>query len=270
MRVSLIVVTYERPDALQRVLQSVGWQTRPPDELIIADDGSGPDVARIVGEFAQAAPMPVRHVRQEHVGFRAGRMRNLGVATTDCDYVVLVDGDMLLHPRFVQDHAEAARRGHWTQGVRIMLDDAATSRVLRTGRPPAPWERGQGLRRRAYAVHVPGLARPLQRAANRLVAVKSCNQGFWRDDLLRTNGFDEDLTGWGSEDKELCARLVNMGVRRQTLVFAAIAWHLAHRPASRAAARANRERWLETVRSGRTRCARGIDQHLSEAGHRAT
>jgi glycosyltransferase involved in cell wall biosynthesis len=264
MRASLIVVTYERPDALQRVLQSVAWQTRVPDELIVADDGSGPDVARVVESYARSAPMPVHHLRQEHAGFRAGRMRNLGVAAATGDYVVLIDGDMVLHPRFVQDHVEAARPGHWTQGVRIMLDEAATRRVLRTGRPPAAWERGLGLRRRAYAVHAPGLARPLQRAANRVVAVKSCNQAFWRDDLLRTNGYDEDLTGWGSEDKELCARLVNMGVRRQTLVFAAIAWHLAHRPASRAAARANRERWLETVRSGRTRCARGIDQHLAD------
>jgi GT2 family glycosyltransferase len=262
VRVCLVVVTFERADALQRVLQSVGRQTRPPDELIVADDGSGEAVTRAIRDIAASLPTAPRHLRQEHAGFRAGRVRNMAIAATRCDYVLLVDGDMVLHPRFVQDHLDAARPGHWTQGVRILLDEAATRRVLRTGRPPAAWERGLGVRRRAYALHAPGLARPLQQAANRFVAVKSCNQGFWREDLLRTNGFDEDLTGWGSEDKELCARLENLGVRRQTLVFAAIAWHLAHRPASRAAARANRERWLETVRSGRTRCLHGVDQHL--------
>jgi GT2 family glycosyltransferase len=262
MRACLVIVTFERPDALERVLASVVSQTRAPDEIVVADDGSGPAVRQVVEDFSRRSATPVHYVRQEHSGFRAGRMRNLGVARTQCDYVILIDGDMVLHPRFVADHVRSARPGYWTQGVRIPLDDAATRRLLRSGHTPAAWAPGVDLRRRAYALHAPGLARSLGLAANTFVAVKSCNQGFWRADLLRTNGFDEDLTGWGSEDKELCARLANAGVRRQTLVFGAIAWHLAHRPVSRAAARANRERWQETVRSGRTRCARGIDQHL--------
>ena len=67
----------------------------------------------------------------------------------------------------------------------------------------------------------------LRRAANGVpIAIKSCNQGFWRRDLLAVNGFDENMRGWGSEDKELCARLENAGIRRQTLLFAAIAFHL--------------------------------------------
>jgi GT2 family glycosyltransferase len=262
MRTCLVVVTYERPDALERVLESVSTQSRAPDELVVADDGSGATVAGVVDRFAARGPFPVTHVRQDHAGFRAGRVRNLAIAGTECEYVVLVDGDMVLHPEFVADHVRAARPGFWTQGVRIPLDPAATRRVLQTGRTPVPWGRGVDLRRRAYALHAPRVGKPFDRAANSFIAVKACNQGFWRADLLRVNGFDEDLTGWGSEDKELCARLTNVGVRRQTLVFAAIAWHLAHRPAPRGAARANRERWHETVRSGRTRCARGIDQHL--------
>jgi hypothetical protein len=128
---------------------------------------------------------------------------------------------------------------------------------------PRPWSRGLGLARRAYALHAPPAARALRQAANRLVAVKACNQGFWRSDLLAANGFDEAISGWGSEDKELCARLVNAGVRRQTLLFAAVAWHLHHPPAARDRAEANRARWLETVRSGRRRCEAGIDGHAA-------
>ena len=262
MRVGLVMVTYERPDSLERALGSVMRQQRLPDELIVADDGSGPAATSVVERFAATAPFPVRHVRQEHVGFRAGRMRNAAIASCNCEYVLLVDGDMLLHRAFIADHVRAARPGFWTQGVRIPLDAAATRRVLQTGHAPPVWARGVDLRRRAYALHAPTFGPALRGAANAFVAVKSCNQGFWRADLLRVNGFDEELTGWGSEDKELCARLTNAGVRRQTLVFTAIAWHLEHRPASRASARANRERWRETVRSGRVRCTRGIDQHL--------
>ena len=40
MLVSLIITTYNRPDALSIVLESVKKQTRLPDEIIIADDGS--------------------------------------------------------------------------------------------------------------------------------------------------------------------------------------------------------------------------------------
>ncbi len=263
MRTSLVIVTYERPTALERVLASVAAQTQAPDEVIVADDGSGPTMAAMVAAFKTRLPSGVEFVRQEHSGFRAGRMRNLAIARCTGDYILLLDGDMVLHPLFVADHARAARPGYWTQGVRIPLDEAGTQRLLRNGRLPSPWTTGIDLRRRPYALHAPKLTKKLGRAANAFVAIKSCNQAFWRADLLQANGFDEDFAGWGSEDKELCARLTNAGVRRQTLVFSAIAWHLAHRPASRAAVRANQERWQETVRSGRTRCAHGIDQHLT-------
>lgn len=263
MRTSLVIVTYERPAALERVLASVRAQTQSPDEVIVADDGSGPAVAAVVTEFSRRQPCGVEFVRQEHAGFRAGRMRNLAIARCTGDYVLLVDGDMVLHPDFVADHAHAARPGYWAQGVRIPLDEAATQRLLHGGRIPAPWTAGVDLRRRVYGLRAPRLTGTFGRAANSFVSIKSCNQAFWRADLLQANGYDEDFSGWGAEDKELCARLTNAGVRRQTLVFAAIAWHLAHRPVSRAAARANQERWQETVRSGRTRCARGIDQHLA-------
>ena len=263
MRTSLVIVTYDRPAALERVLASVAAQTRAPDEVMVADDGSGPAVAAVVDAFKQRMRCSVGYVRQDHSGFRAGRMRNVAIAHCTGRYVLLLDGDMVLHPQFVADHVRAARPGYWTQGVRIPLDESATQRLLRGGRLPSPWTGGVDLRRRAYALRAPRLTGTLGRAANSFVAVKSCNQAFWRDDLLHANGFDEDFAGWGSEDKELCARLTNAGIRRQTLVFSAIAWHLAHRPASRAAVRANQERWQETVRSGRTRCTRGIDQHLT-------
>ncbi|MGB7904847.1 MAG: glycosyltransferase family 2 protein [Steroidobacteraceae bacterium] len=268
MRTSLVIVTYERPGALERVLASVAAQTLAPDEIIVADDGSGPAVATMVEAFRERLPSRVDFVRQEHAGFRAGRVRNMAIAHCTGDYTLLLDGDMVLHPHFVADHVRAARPGHWTQGVRIPLDEAATQRLLSGGCVPSPWTAGVDLRRRPYALHAPRLTARLGRAANAFVAVKSCNQAFWRADLLQANGFDEDFAGWGSEDKELCARLANAGIRRQTLVFAAIAWHLAHRPASRAAVRANQERWQETVRSGRTRCARGIDQHFTHLNSR--
>jgi len=261
-RCGLVVTTCDRPDALARVLAGVGGQTRAPDEVLVAEDGESPATADIVRAFAAGSHAPVRHLTQPHRGFRAGRIRNAAIAATGCDYVILVDGDMLLHPGFVEDHVALARPGHYSQGVRIPLDVEATRRHLEARQGlPGVFDRGRVGLRRGYALRAPSLARRLRRVANAFVAVKACNQGFWRRDLVAANGFDESMSGWGSEDKELCARLDNAGLRRQTLVFAAIAWHLAHPPAARDAAAANRARWQATVRSGRTRCERGIDGH---------
>jgi GT2 family glycosyltransferase len=261
-RCCLIVTTHERPDALERVLAAAGAQERLPDELIVADDGSGPATAALVNRLAPTVPFPVHHAWQPHAGFRAGRIRNAAIIRTRCEYVVLLDGDMVPHPGFIADHCALARPGRYSQGVRILLDADATRRLIEPGSAlPRPSASGLGRLRRLYGLHAPRLARPLRSAANALVSVKACNQGFWRDDLVAVNGFDEAMTGWGSEDKELCARLENAGVRRQTLLFAAIAWHLAHPPASRAAAEFNRARWVSTQRTRRTRCEAGLDRH---------
>jgi glycosyltransferase involved in cell wall biosynthesis len=258
----LVVTTHERPGALARVLDAVVAQSRPPDELIVADDGSGPATAQVVARHAHVARHAVHHVWQPHEGFRAGRIRNAAIARTRCDYVVLLDGDMVPHPAFLADHMALARLGRYSQGVRILLDASATQRLLDPqGRLPGWLSPGLGLRRRAYALRAPGLARVLRTAANALVAVKGCNQGIWREDLVAVNGFDETITGWGAEDKELCARLANAGIRRQTLLFAAVAWHLAHAPASRARADVNRALWKDTVRQRRIRCPAGLDGH---------
>jgi len=262
IRCCLVVTTHERPDALERVLSAVAAQSEAPDELVVADDGSGPDTAQALKRHAAAARYPVHHAWQPHEGFRAGRIRNEAIARTCCDYVVLLDGDMVPHPSFLADHRALARPGHYSQGVRIALDGTATRRLLEPGSGlPQPWSPGLGRLRRLYGLHAPRLARLLRRAASAVVAVKACNQGFWRDDLLAVNGFDEAMTGWGSEDKELCARLENAGVRRQTLLFAAIAWHLDHPAAPRTRADANRARWHDSVQSRRTRCEAGIDGH---------
>jgi len=270
MRTALLVTTRERPDALAAVLATVAAQRQAPDEVIVADDGSGPATREIVAAFAARRTAPVGYVRQEHAGFRVARLRNLALAAARSDYVVLVDGDMLLHPAFIADHRAAARRGCYVQGVRIPLD-AARTRALLAASPsalltapaalPGPLARGHGLRR-LWCLRCPPLARGSARCANVLVAEKSCNQGFWRDDLVAVNGFNEAMSGWGSEDKELCARVRHLGRRRRTLIFGGIAFHLHHAPAARERSAANAAILAATLRDRSVRCAHGVDVHI--------
>lgn len=245
------------------MLDSVARQRQAPHEIIIADDGSGAATQAVIAAFLAGTSVTARMVSQPHQGFRAARLRNLAIAACRADYLVFVDGDMLLHPEFVADHARHARRGHYTQGVRVLCSESLTRELVAgAARWPGPLSRGLGLLRRAYLVHSPRLAALGRRFGNRLVALKSCNQGFWRDDLVRVNGFDEDFVGWGPEDKELCARLEHSGIRRQTLLCGAIACHLHHPPASRARLPANLALLQRTRSEWRIRCEHGVDAHL--------
>ncbi|MGA0084543.1 MAG: glycosyltransferase family 2 protein [Steroidobacteraceae bacterium] len=261
MRVGLIITTYEWPRALASVLRSVRAQRRPPNELIIADDGSGIDTRLEVAAFARQVHYPVHYVRQEHQGFRLARLRNLALATAHAEYLVFIDGDMVLHPEFLADHCRAARPDFYLQGARIPLDKEATQAVIQGASPPGVFGRGAIGRRRLHAIHSPILQPLLGGLGRRILAIKGCNQGFWRQDLLKINGYDEAFTGWGSEDKDLCWRLELAGVQRQGLLAGGIAYHLNHPPAARDQAAINLQRFRETQKKRRMRCACGVDRH---------
>ncbi len=259
---ALAITTFERPDALRAVLRSVLAQREPPDEILVADDGSGAATREAIASCAVDAPCPIRHLWQPHQGFRLTRLRNLAIAAAVSDYLVFVDGDMVLHGEFVADHRRLARRGWFTQGVRIPLDASATAAKL--GDPLRPLHAassGLGGLRRAYGLHSTALQPAMRRLANAFIAIKGCNQGFWRDDLLAADGFEEAFEGWGPEDKELCARLRFSGLRRQTLLFGGIAWHLDHPPALRDRRAANQHLLAETLQARRTRARRGLSAH---------
>jgi hypothetical protein len=101
------------------------------------------------------------------------------------------------------------------------------------------------------------------RPHSQLTRIHSCNQSFWRDDLIEVNGFDERFNGRGGEDVDLCARLASVGVLQQRLRFIALAYHLYHPPA------ANWSQFASLPRDSHL-AVRGIDQHLPRRRIRAT
>ena len=263
MRLALVITTHERPEALAAVLDSVARQRVAPAQIIIADDGSGAATKEVMAAFAARSAVPVRQVSQPHEGFRVARLRNLGIAAAAADYIVCIDGDMLLHPEFIADHQRLARPGYYTQGVRVHTDAELTKTLIAAPAAlPSFRAAGVGGLRRFYLLHSPWLSMLARVPGNAVIAIKSCNQGYWVRDLVRVNGFNEAFQGWGPEDKELCARLDNSGVRRQTLMFGGIACHLHHAQASRAALPANLALLAETRRQRRVRCEHGLDAHL--------
>ena len=111
LRISVIVATYNWPEALAAVLRALREQDEAPLEVLIADDGSRDDTRDLVEREARRFPVPLRHIWHDDTGFRLAAIRNKAIAASQGDYVVQLDGDILVHSAFVRDHRMSARRG---------------------------------------------------------------------------------------------------------------------------------------------------------------
>lgn len=121
MTVSLLVSTYNWPRALYLCLDSVMQQTILPDEILIADDGSGMATRDVVKHFERISPVPVRHIWHEDRGFRVATIRNKAIAASTCNYIIQIDGDLILERHFVQDHILFAKPGCYVSGSRGII-----------------------------------------------------------------------------------------------------------------------------------------------------
>jgi glycosyltransferase involved in cell wall biosynthesis len=263
MNLTLVITTYNWPEALKAVLLSVQCQNRLPTEVIVADDGSDQRTRELVERFQAHLGVPLIHSWQEDLGFRAARSRNLAIAKAGGDYIVMIDGDMILHPSFIKDHSDYAKRGYFIQGVRAKLSEAGTQSVLE-GINVNIKSFDSRLKSKRYALHSKMLSRLFSgtRLVNKLSMIQTCNMAFFRSDCIEVNGFNEDFIGWGREDSEFGARLLHAGVKRRDLRFNAVAYHLHHEGASRKMLDKNHQIFLTTLNDRKLWCNNGIDKHL--------
>ena len=111
MKTTLLITTYNWPKALELVLYSVLHQHVMPDEVVIADDGSTEETKKLIDRYADKMPVPVIWVWQEDKGFRRTSILNKAIAKATGDYIIQVDGDVVLSSHFVEDHIEMAQKG---------------------------------------------------------------------------------------------------------------------------------------------------------------
>lgn len=262
-RISVAVITYNWPEALERVLHALAAQTDLPYEVIVTDDGSQPATRQLLERIAPDYPVRLVHLWQPDDGARMSRARNRAIAAAQGDYVILLDGDMVAEAHFIADHRAFARRGCFAQGSRVLTDAGLTERMLADS-SLMPDFFSRGIERRRHTLRLPWLARWFARPSTARRGIKSCNMGFWRDDLLRINGFNETMTGWGREDTELALRAFHAGLLRRDLRLSALATHLYHRTRKHVVDNPN-DRIVDDTRERQlVRCELGLDQHLAE------
>jgi glycosyltransferase involved in cell wall biosynthesis len=266
--ISLVVTTYNRPDALRAVLDGLGAQSDRDFEVRVADDGSRDDTRAVIAAYAATAPVPLEHLWQEDRGFRAGAARNRAAAGARGEYLVFIDGDCIPRPDFIARHRALAEPGWMVAGNRILLSEDFTRRALAERWPLHAWRRDQWeLARREGAINrtLPlahlhlGPLRKLQ--ALRWQRVRTCNLGLWRRDFAAVNGFDEAYEGWGFEDSDLAVRLLNARIRRKEGAFATGLLHLWHPENDRRFEARNLERLRARTASKDVRAAIGLEQY---------
>jgi glycosyltransferase involved in cell wall biosynthesis len=265
--ISLIVSTYNRPDALAAVLHAFEQQTDRDFEIVVADDGSAAPTRDCVAAHARRLRVPVKHIWHEDRGFRLAAIRNRGILASDGSYCIFLDGDCIPRPDYVAVHRRLAQPGWFVTGNRALLGRELTERLLAHDLAPERWGlatwlalRAQGkLNRLAPLLPLP--LGPLRRLrARNWRSARACNLAVWRSDIDRVNGFDAGYCGWGREDSDFLIRLMRAGVRRKDGNFATGVLHLWHPESNRTALPENERRLAEVVRSDRIRALDGLSQ----------
>lgn len=225
--VALLISTYNWPQALNLVLSGVLAQTRIPDEIVIADDGSDIKTKEIIDQYRVKFKVPVKHVWHEDQGFRKSLILNKAVKKIESDYIIEIDGDIIVHPKFVADHLNVAANGYFIQGSRTMISEARSKEILQTGRANlSPFS--SGITNRLNATRIPLLSKAFILLPSDPFHIKGCNLAFWKSDFIKINGYFNGFEGWGAEDYEFGARLIHAGLKRKTLKMAAIGYHIFH------------------------------------------
>jgi len=260
MTTALLISTYNWPQALEQVLQSLCNQSQLPDRVLIADDGSTEQTHVLIQRYAEKLEIPLDHVWHEDQGFRKAVVLNKAIAQTSVDFIIQIDGDCIMHPEFVADYKKAARLGQVLSGTRVNIKEGFLPELWRNKHTqfrvfhPA-------LRNGLRALHCPLIGRfyrPKKRFSKKF---RGCNTGYWRKDFLAINGYNEAFEGWGREDSDLAHRLIHLGCAMKRLKHRALVYHIPHKIRSKSQLEQNNALEQYTKDHRVVRIELGIDQY---------
>ena len=256
--ISLIISTYNWPVALDLILLSIKNLSEMPNEVIVADDGSGEETKKLIENAAINFPVPLKHIWHEDTGWNKTTILNKAIKESKSDYIVQIDGDVILHTHFIKDHKKFAEPNTFLRGGRTMLSDLKTKEVISSRRIKfGPLS--SGISKRLNAVRIPLLAKFACTKEESSKDVLGCNFSFWKSDFIKVNGYDNEFFGWGHEDEELAARFVNSGLYKKNLKFAGVAYHLYHKKQAKELAEKHWEIIKRTNSENVVYCKSGIN-----------
>lgn len=239
--VSIIIGFYNKIDLLEKILEALRLQTMSDFEVVIADDGSKPEVVERIAQLQATTPFVLRHVWHEDQGWRKNRILNKAVVAAHGEYLIFIDGDCIPEPHFVEEHYNERGKGQVLSGRRILMGQRATQYIL--SQPLSRRRFGAGLffalladtilghkTRMEHMLHVRNhmLRRLFVRDRQRFIL--GCNFSMCKSDLMAVNGFDERFLypGYG-EDIDLWHRLDRAGIKTWSRKGLLIQYHCYHK-----------------------------------------
>ena len=234
--ISVLLATYNWPQALKLCLESLAAQTDLDFEIIIADDGSSADTKQIIETLRPAMPVPVTHLWQADQGFRKTRILNQAIEAAHGNYLIFLDGDCIVQNDFIARHRQLSQAGCLVTGSRILLSEALTRQLMTWPN----WDNSAFnhqllIKRLAGDINKywplkfkfgDGTWRNYKKFVWR--RIKGCNMACWKADALAITGFDDSMTGWGHEDADFVFRLQSNGLIRKSGSWATEVLHLFH------------------------------------------
>jgi len=269
MLASVIFTTYNHPKWLEKTLWGFSTQSFRDFEIIVADDGSGPETRAVVEAMQAQIDIPIQHIWQEDDGFQKCRVMNKAIVASRGEYLIFTDGDCIPHPDFVKNHVELSAENTLLSGgyFKLPLEVSRTisKQDILDGNATRPgWLLQQGV---PFTPRISKLFshRVMGAILDTLTITRATWNGHssstWKKHVLATNGFDERMQ-YGGQDREFGERLVNMGIKTRQVRYRCSCVHLDHgrgyaRPESIAKNRAIRR---HTHSQGITRTEFGIEQ----------
>jgi glycosyltransferase involved in cell wall biosynthesis len=232
--------------------------------VIIADDGSKEDTRETIATISRSFPVPIIHVWHEDDGFQLSKIRNKAIAKASGDYIIQVDGDLILERHFIQDHIAFREMKSFVSGSRVIMSKVLSQKLLDSESITINLT-DKGLVNLTNGVRLPFLSKKLDKyKQNDIYYVRGCNMAFWKKDLIKVNGYNEDFIGWGREDNEIGLRLIHSGVEKRIIKFSGIVYHIYHPEKARTALNTNDQLLHETADKKLVCCNKGLSQYINE------
>lgn len=273
--ISVVLTTYDQPRQLELALWGYAVQTLRGFQVVVADDGSGPETREAVERMRRETGLELLHVWHPDQGFRKCEILNRAVLAASGEYLVFSDGDCIPRRDFVEVHSRLAEPGRFLSGGYLKLPAAVSAAItpsdVRSGRvAELSWLRGHGWEPGRHALRLLRSARAaalLDALTPTGATFNGHNASTWKAAVLAVNGFDMRME-YGGLDRALGEMLENAGVRGKQVRHRAPCLHLHHeRPyADPEKVRRNRALRARIRREGIARAVRGIAELAAPAG----
>jgi glycosyltransferase involved in cell wall biosynthesis len=258
---SFIISFYNKIEWLELVLAALERQTFKNIEVIIADDGSRPEVVARIHELQKVSPLTLKHLWHADNGFMKTVMLNKAIQAANSEYLIFIDGDCVPHKHFVEDHIRLRKHKQVLVGRRVNLSDRVSKSLSTQGIHKGQLERFFLLR--VFVDSVFGGSRDAEKGIHlrsKLInqrlgsfnkGLLGCNFSLYKQELLAINGFDERYRHPSvGEDTEIEYRLRLNGCAIFRPKFCLVQYHLWHKRLSREQESNNLKLYAETKEKG--------------------